>query len=363
MKKEFSKIIILCILYTSLICAYTYKTKQLEPKKPENKIEQIEDILKNTDAAKKTFPDPVSISVKIPPFLNYAQTINQLKQWQSEAPELVEVDTYGQTKSHKDLYYIRVHNRFDKTKKPVVLITAAIHGNEPWSSSITMAYIGNIIDQYAKSKEITDMINSRDLYFIPIVSPDSYPTSRTVGNIDPNRDFPTPKNNEHQSIPEIMALREFYFKINPSAVISGHTYGRIFMTPYGDTHQKSPHEADYNRIVGKMAEMANYKKIHCVELYGKPIDGSEVDWFYRNGSISICAEYGTHQNKPTNDEIKSEFMRVKDAINFFVNEAPNISVKVNDEGVDFSKNTGISRKYARLPNGDLVPVGPYQNPD
>ena len=360
MKKE---IIILCAFSISLFSAYTLKTKQPETKKPEHKIEQVEEILKNTEAAKKIAPEPATVSVKIPPFLTYAQTVSQLKQWQTEASDLLEIDTYGQTKSGKDLYYIRINNRFDKTKKPVVLITAAIHGNEPWSSSITMAYIGNIIDQYAKNKKITEMVNSRDLYFIPIISPESYPFSRTVGNIDPNRDFPTQKNNEHQSIPEIMALREFFFKINPAAVVSGHTYGRIFMTPYGDTHKKSPHEADYNRIVGRMAEMANYKKIHCAELYSKPIDGSEVDWFYRNGAIAICAEYGTHQNKPTFDEIKSEYLRVKDALDHFINEAPNVSVKVADEGVDFSKNTGISRKYARLPNGDLIPVGPYQNPD
>jgi murein tripeptide amidase MpaA len=286
-----------------------------------------------------------------------------LKKWKEEAKDLTEIDTYGQTKNGKDLYYIRINNKFSNAKKPVILMTAAIHGNEPLSTSITMAYIGFLLDSYGKSKEITDLMNTRDLYFIPVISPESYPDSRTVGEVDPNRDFPTPKNSEHQSIPIIMALREFYWKIKPSAVISGHTYGRIFMTPYGDNHANTPHEADYNRIVGRMSEIANYKKIHCVDLYTKPIDGSEVDWFYRNGSIAVCAEYGTHQNIPTLDEIKSEFFRVKDAITYFITESPNVVVKVTDEGIDFSKNTGISRKYSRLPNGDLIPAGPYQNPD
>ena len=364
MKKEFSKIAILICLFLSLIFVFiNKKTEKIQPPKPENKLIQVEQQLEIENAAKQTKPKNPNLTVKSPKHLSYPQIANQIKDWKKEADDLVEIDTYGQTKNGKELYYIRINNSFNKTKKPVVLITACIHGNEPLATGITLNYIGYLLDGYGKNKQITELVDSRDLYFIPVVSPESYPNSRTVGDIDPNRDFPTPKNNEHQSIPAIMALREFYWKIKPAAILSGHTFGRLFMTPYGDNYGKSPHESDFNRIVGKMAEMANYKKIHCAELYAQPIDGTEVDWFYRNGSIAICAEYGTHQNIPSHSEIKDEFMRVRDALNYFVMEAPNTTVKVTDEGIDFSKNTGISRKYSRSRNGELIPIAPYQTQD
>jgi hypothetical protein len=365
MKKDFSKFIIISFLTISIIFSYILKCKtitvsQSEAEIKKAEIEKVEEIIEKNESVKKISPE---ISIKLPSHLSYPQTIAQIKKWKEEAPDLTEVGTYGQTKKNVDLYYIRVHNTLDKSPKPVVLITACIHGNEPLASGVTMAYVGNLIDQYGKDKKITDIINTRDLYFIPVVSPDSYTTSRYVDGVDPNRDFPTPKTPEHQSTPTVNALRDFYWKIKPSAVVSGHTYGRLFMTPYGDSYKKTPHEVDFSRIVGKMASLADYKKIHCAELYNKPIDGSEVDWFYRNGSIAICAEYGTHQHKPTLEEIKKEFNRVKDALDLFVVEAPIVKVTVVDEGIDFSKNTGIARNYLRLPNGDLFPAGPYQNYD
>lgn len=360
MKKDFSKFIVISFLTISIFFSYIFKCKTIAASKSEEKVEKI---IEKIESVKKNSPESSEISVKLPSHLSYLQTIAQIKKWKEEAPDLTEVGTYGQTKKTVDLYYIRVNNNLDKSPKPVVLITACIHGNEPLASGVTMAYIGNLIDQYGKDKKITDMINTRDLYFIPVVSPDSYPNNRHVDGVDPNRDFPSPKTPEHQSTPTVNALRDFYWKIKPSAVISGHTYGRLFMTPYGDNYKKTPHEADFSRIVGKMASLADYKKIHCAELYNKPIDGSEVDWFYRNGSIAICAEYGTHQHKPTLEEIKKEFNRVKDALDLFVVEAPIVKVTVVDEGIDFSKNTGIARNYLRLPNGDLSPAGPYQNYD
>ena len=87
--------------------------------------------------------------------------------------------------------------------------------------------------------------------------------------------------------------------------------------------------------------------------------GSEVDYFYRNGSMSLVIEFGTHQHKPTLKEIKTEFERTKGSITFFIKEAPECKVKAVGKEIDFSRNTGIARKYFQLENGDLAPASPY----
>lgn len=354
MKNPLFKIIL--IIFLSIGITTAINQKSIKTTTSEEIVKQPKSIQKPEQPTTKKY----EISIKTPEFLNYPQTIEQLKKWNKETPELTEIGTYGKSSKGTELYYIRVNNKnIQNEKKPVVMVTACIHGNEPWASSITMAYIGNLLAEYSEKKETTDLINSRDIYFIPVVSPDSYMKNRFVDNVDPNRDFSTPNNPNHKSTPSVAALTDFFWKIRPVAVISGHTFGRLFLIPYGDNYGKSFHEKEYTKIVGRMSEMTGYKKMHCAELYSKPIQGSEVDWFYRNGAMSVVIEFGTHQHVPTYDEIVSEYKRTKKAIDHFIIESPQVKITVADEEVDFSKNTGISRNYQKLLNGELAPIGPY----
>jgi hypothetical protein len=356
MKNDFSKLMLIGILSLALTLTFNLKTKSY----PEPKVAPVPEKIA-PEAKPQTPPEPSSpqISNPIPQHLSYPQTVEQLKTWNKEAPDLTEVGIYGQSKKGTDLFYIRVNNKLDKNTKPVILITACIHGNESWSAGVTMGYLGNLIKNYSTDPKIKTLINSRDIYFIPVVSPDSYTQQRFVDGVDPNRDFPTPKNKTHQSTPSVAALREFYWKIKPHAVLSGHTYGRFFLIPYGDQYGKNPNQSDYDAIVGKMAKMANYKMIHCAELYKSPIDGTEVDWFYRNGSFATVIEYGTHQHKPSLQEIKDELKRTQDAITYFIEKSPDIKITTADNGIDFSQNTGIAKEYHRNSDGTLKSIDPH----
>jgi hypothetical protein len=189
-----------------------------------------------------------------------------------------------------------------------------------------MGYIGTILDQYGDNEQITKIVDSTDLYFVPIVSPDSYPSRRETDGVDPNRDFPTPHNPEKVSVVPIQALREFFLSLRPKAVISGHTWGRVYLQPYGDSMKDPPNHADYQRIVNRMGEMSQYTLIKAYQIYHRPITGSELDWYYRRGSFAIVAEYGTHQRPPTSSEIISEFNRTFQAFLYFLEEGPKVQV-------------------------------------
>jgi hypothetical protein len=349
MKNNIIKLATIAILAAITLFVYNQKIKSKteEPKKLLVKKVEQKQYLKTYD-----------ISNKVPDHLSYPQTIEHLKKWKEEAPDIVEVGVYGKTKSGTDLYYIRI-NQKDIKNKPTVLYTSCIHGNEPLAAGITMAYIGTLLDGYNKNNEITEIINSRDLYFIPVVSPDSYPISRFVDGVDPNRDFSSPKFPQHKSSPSVEALIDFYWKIRPKAVISGHTFGKLLLTPFGDNYGLSQHDKDYVRIVGRMAEICGYKKIPCAELYSRPISGTEVDWFYRNGSMAVVIEFGSHQDKPTQEEIYKEFKITKDAINLFIKEAPLVSIIVSDNEIDFSKNTGIAHNNQKPDPEEKVPASQY----
>ena len=270
---------------------------------------------------------PLVISNSNPSYLTYTQIVQQLKTWNNEAPNLTEVGVYGESTKLNKLYYIKLTNKNIKTNKPVVLIHGCIHGNEPLSTCCVMNYIGSMLNGYLKSTEVTELLNTRDIYFVPLLSPDSHPDSRFVDRVDPNRDFPGPTRPNHQSSKSVQAIQDLFTKIKPSAVISGHTFGRVYLYPYGYTYKKSANDADYMKLLSKMSEMSGYRIDRICNNYPTPITGTEADWYYQNGAISIVVEFGTHQKIPTKQEIGYEYDKTWNAFLHFCKEAPLIKIK------------------------------------
>jgi len=202
-----------------------------------------------------------------------------------------------------------------------------------------------MLDAYGEDEQVTKLIDSRDFYFIPVVSPDSYPNSRHVDGVDPNRNFPTQRDPNRQSVPSVKTLQDFFLKIKPNAVVSGHTWGRVYLIPYGDEMVNCSNYDDYKLIMDKMAEMSQYRWIRACDMYTSngglnnppirvwglssnttPIYGTEIDWYYRNGSAAIVMEFGTHQRIPSMSDIQTEFDRTYKAILYYYEKAPLMNV-------------------------------------
>lgn len=253
----------------------------------------------------------------------YDEILKTMRDWEGKAPDLLEVGTFGKTTKEKDQYYLRISNEYAPSDK-VVLITACIHGNEPLSTSTLMACMGRMVSSYGKDEALTRLIDSRTVYFVPVASPDTYPGSRHVDGVDPNRDFPTLKNPEKRSVPPVMNLREFFLKIRPAGVLSGHTYGRLFLVPWGDTTSANPIASEYERVVSEMSRLSGYGHIRACEMYGRPIFGTEVDWYQRNGAFAMVIELGTHQRRASLDETRKEADMVFPAVVHFIMESAEV---------------------------------------
>lgn len=254
-------------------------------------------------------------------YKTYAELESILLDWESKAEDLVDVGNYGQAISGKKHLFIKISNEYNPSNK-VVLITASIHGNEPWSTSTVMAYAGKLLSSYGKDEAITELVDSRTIYIVPVVSPDTYPNKRLINGVDPNRDFPTLKSPDKTSVEPVQALREFFLEIKPDSVLSGHTFGRIFLIPWGDSTNNCPDIDVYKRIASKMCDLCQYKYQNACEMYNRPIYGTEIDWYYRNGAFAIVMEFGTHQRKPSLEDTTSEFNRTFEAFVYFVQESP-----------------------------------------
>jgi hypothetical protein len=347
-----SKTIILLVVNAVMLAAgiggLVYKNRAVKTEPPVVNYQPKEGSGSVLRPPSEQAPIKNNITKSQPSYMNYDQTVAQIKQWNKEAPEMTEVGVYGKTSRGKDCYYIRINNRRNSqvAERPKVLITACIHGNEPLASSTVMWYIGSLLERYGKEEAVTQLLDTRDIYFVPVLSPDSYPNSRAVDGVDPNRDFPGPSRPNHNSSAPVKAIQDLYMKIKPNAVMSGHTWGRVYLTPYGDKTQNCPDHDKIMVVMNKMKSLSGYRCIRACDMYGPngsldnppirtmgmveevmmPIYGSEVDWYYRNGSFAIVCEFGTHQRIPTDEDTKVEFNKTFQAFLVFVREAPLVAV-------------------------------------
>lgn len=268
-------------------------------------------------------PATPNLSVTLPAHTNYAGVCRQLADWEREAPGLTVLRIYGTSSRGQKMRCLYVGNQL-VGKRRSVLVTACIHGNEPLSPTVVESYAGRLLSGYGREERLTALLDGLDICFVPVVSPDSYPDSRHVDGVDPNRDFPGPHDPHRNSTPAIAALQVLFCSNHFRAAWSGHTFGRVFLTPYGDTNERCPHDVAYERLFGRMATLADYKHIRACEMYGTPIHGSEVDWYYRQGACSCVCEYGTHQHAPTLSDTTTELDRTWEAFLLFLQEAPTL---------------------------------------
>jgi hypothetical protein len=270
-------------------------------------------------------PDKYNITTLSPKYLDYNEIISQLKVWNQEAPEITEIGSYGKTSNNNDICYIRIGK---KTNAPKVLITACIHGNEKIANAVVMGIICKYLSDYGRDSAVTQLVNERDVYWVPVVSPDSFiDDQRHVDGVDPNRNFPYPGQPNVDSIPPINSLREFFLKHQFKAAISTHAYGRIYIYPYGYTNQPCPDHQTYRDICGRMATYAQYKsdQIRNVQT-APPYHGFEADWFYLNGALGMVAEVGIQFRPPVSD-IQPEINRNYKSYLLFISEAPMVKLK------------------------------------
>lgn len=277
---------------------------------------------------KKIHPDQQQKQLSQIDFLfgyqSYEEIISTFKEWQKAAPDLVYLGNYGKSSQGKDLIYLKIGK--EDTNKRSVFITACIHGNEPLATSTIIAVAGKLISSYGVDQSLTKLLDDRILYIIPVVSPDTYPKSRNIEKIDPNRNFPTLSDPNKESVVPIKNLQDFFLKIKPDSVLSGHTFGRLFLIPWGDSYQKNPNDKKYRDIVGRMSELTGYKVQRACEIYSRPIKGTEIDWYHRNGAFAIVMEFGTHQKKPSLDETTYEFNRTFESIVYFIENSVNVEI-------------------------------------
>ncbi|MDD4975120.1 MAG: M14 family zinc carboxypeptidase [Bacteriovorax sp.] len=262
-------------------------------------------LLMNTQA--EFHSDDKAAQLNLAKYRNFSDVERDLNTIVTTYKDLASLETYGTTKGGRKLYALKISspNKNRLTNKPEIMVTAATHGDELVTVEVLFSLLNEMLAGYGKDSRFTKMIDGRDIYFIPVVSPDSFEVrERYVQGLDPNRSFPWPENINNRTVDCIQGLMDFSNAHHFMGSLDLHAYGKLVMFPWGYT-ESAPSPKDevlLKDLVQSMARDNRYTagQISTTIYIAK---GSSADYFYWKKNTQAIAVELADQKVPAYNAI------------------------------------------------------------
>ena len=224
---------------------------------------------------------------------------------------IAKLEVIGQSVQGKDITAVRVTRNVARTspgRRPTTVYVAAQHAREWITPEMVRRLLDHILTGYGANAEITHLVNTTELWFIPVANPDGYDFSFTPGRrlwrkntqdnngdgrvtgvdgVDLNRNWPTrwgydnegsspnPTSDTYRgtgpgSEPETQALDALFDRITPEFLVNYHSAAELLLHGIGwQVATPSPDDVLYQAMVGDDANPAveGYDPDISAELY------------------------------------------------------------------------------------------------
>jgi hypothetical protein len=241
-------------------------------------------------------------------YRTFDQVMDHLYQLTQSHPDIAQLVEYGKTANGHALVALKLSDNVATDEaEPELMLTAATHGDEIITTEILLNLIDQLVAGYKVDSRLTNMIENREIYFIPVVNADGFvKVQRYEGMADPNRSYPYPENPTARPTPSIGALINFFNSRQFVGSIDFHAYGEMIMYPWAHTYAPvdSKDVSIFHPLTQKMAQTNSYKygPISKVIYVAK---GSSADYYYwQKKTIALAIEVG-HSKAPHPSQIPS----------------------------------------------------------
>jgi len=271
-------------------------------------------------------------------YYTFEEAIQRLDDIHEEYPEFVsEKILLGQSFQGRDIFAIKVSANVDiDENEPEILYTGMHHAREPMSFMNLYYFIYWILENYNIDDDATQILNTREMWFIPIVNPDGYEYNRSIApngggmqrknmrntcngsadGIDPNRNYdymwgldnegssPDPCSETYRgtsafSEPETQIVRNFIEQKNFTIAMNYHSYSNLLIYPFGYSYENPMDSDDLNTFIEYAQDMTQYNNYEWgtgTELL-YPVNGEACDWMYGvHGIFAYTPEVGSYND-------------------------------------------------------------------
>jgi carboxypeptidase D len=182
---------------------------------------------------------------------NYAWLSAKLDSVHAQHPNITRKISIGTSVQGRQLWAFLVTSYPDSAmNKAEVRFAATIHGDEPVGTEMCIGMIDSLTQCYGSVPEITDLVNSREIWFMPMLNPDGNNAgSRYNANgEDLNRDFPVPdggSNGGYVTGTEVEVQSFMSYWTGKRAVLSLNFHGGALVAnyPWDYTYTLCPDDA------------------------------------------------------------------------------------------------------------------------
>lgn len=222
-----------------------------------------------------TTPEMLSAQVPLDDDLGlyhtYAEMEAQLGALVATYPGLAEQSVIGTSIEGRNIYALKVSDNVGTDEsEPEVLIAGNHHARELMSVDIPLRFAIYLLDNYGIDPDVTNAVDSREIYFVPMINPDGhvYVENNHAGSpngwwrknrrlnplgsigVDLNRNYsyqwgydnmgsssdessPVYRGTGPFSEPETQAIRDFCAARSFTVGLSYHSYGELLLFPWG----------------------------------------------------------------------------------------------------------------------------------
>lgn len=262
-----------------------------------------------------------------PQYHTYDETIAELRDFATRYPQLAKLKDIGDTwekannQANRDLWALQITGPGEATQKPGILFLGNHHARELVTVEIPLLLIRHLLENYGKDPQITELINNRDIWILPMVNPDGHILAEQGQNwrkntnssfqrgrgVDLNRNYGYKWNTGGSSSsptsdtfhggapfsePETQAIRDFVrSRPNLKIMMSYHSFSNLILWPWGYTTNRVPDKRLID-IGNELGRLTGYKPQQAADLY--VASGITDDWTYGELKIfSYTTEIGS----------------------------------------------------------------------
>jgi len=277
-----------------------------------------DNVQKDIDAERERLARAPAVDSRDPAWFNDYKDLDavnaKLNAMVADRPDLAQLLDLGMTLQNRHIYGIRISG--PGADKPALLFDGCHHAREWITVMVPMWIADKLVYTYDTDPNVRALVNAVEFFIIPVVNPDGYvyswtndrlwrknrrppPPGYNCYGVDDNRNYSVGWDNGEWypcsdtyngtsafSEPETAAMRDFALA-HPQIVAyqSYHSYGQLFMSPWGYTDALPPDNDLFMAVDEASADVI--QAVHNVQYdYGSiyttiyPADGVSPDWYY-----------------------------------------------------------------------------------
>ena len=251
-----------------------------------------------------------------------AEAAAEMVSYAASHPSIARLDTIGFSWEGRAILAIQISDNVTIDEgEPEVLVVGNHHARELMSVEIPLYLMRRLLDGYGSDAVLTSLVNERSIWILPILNPDGHvyveehsggqpsswwrknrhPDPFGIIGVDLNRNYgynwgwdnfgssPTPSSEVYRgaapfSEPETAAFRDFINEHEFSISASIHSYGELFLYPWGYATLDTPDHDVFDAIGDSVSVQNGYlsgnPKSNAIYL----TNGAMDDWVYGDTS-------------------------------------------------------------------------------